>query len=102
MIGVAWELLQDRLQRLNYREFGFQTEEEMQYHGEFFLFGMTAMRKKKAAASCDKCDSLFWVEYCFSVIRMRTAVDGSNVLDGRYPHGAGFLDGKYVVPQRRI
>ena len=40
VIGVAWELLQDRLQRLNYREFGFQTEEEMQYHGEFFLFGM--------------------------------------------------------------
>ena len=26
MIGVVWELLQDKLQLLNYREFGFQTE----------------------------------------------------------------------------
>lgn len=52
VIGVAWELLQDRLQRLNYREFGFQTEEEMQYHGEFFLFGMTAMLRHWVTKGC--------------------------------------------------
>ncbi len=52
MIGVAWELLQDKLQRLNYREFGFQTEEEMEYHGEFFLFGMTAMLRHWVTKGC--------------------------------------------------
>ena len=52
VIGVAWELLQDRMQHLDYREFGFQTEEEMQYHGEFFLFGMTAMLRHWVTGGC--------------------------------------------------
>ena len=52
VIGVAWELLQDRMQRLDYREFGFQTEEEMRYHNDFFLFGMTAMLRRWVAGDC--------------------------------------------------
>ena len=52
VIGVAWELLQDRLARVDYREYGYQTEEELSYHGEFFLFGLTAMLRRWVNNGC--------------------------------------------------
>ena len=43
VIGIAWELVQDRMKDITFLDFGYRSEEEMAYHREFALYGMTAM-----------------------------------------------------------
>lgn len=52
VIGIAWELLQDKLKTVSFREMGFASQEELEYHGEFFLFGMTAMVRRWVNGGC--------------------------------------------------
>ncbi len=52
VIGVAWELLQDRTQALSYESFGYRSEEEMRYHGEFFIHGLSAMLRHWIERDC--------------------------------------------------
>lgn len=54
VIGVAWELLQDKLQGLSYRDLGYQSEEEMKYHGVFFIHGFTAMLRHWIERDCQE------------------------------------------------
>ncbi|MBP3218226.1 MAG: TetR/AcrR family transcriptional regulator [Lachnospiraceae bacterium] len=51
-IGVAWDLLSDYLQKADYRKFGFESEEEMRYQGDFFLYGLTAMLRRWVSNGC--------------------------------------------------
>ena len=52
VIDVFWDLLQDRLKGLSYEQFGYRSEEEMEYHKEFFLFGFTAMLRHWLERNC--------------------------------------------------
>ena len=52
VIGVAWDLLKDRVEQLSYQSFGFQSQEEMAYHGEFFVFGLTAVLRHWVGREC--------------------------------------------------
>ncbi len=51
-IGVAWDMLSDYLQKVDYRKFGFESEEEMRYQGDFFLHGLTAMLRRWVSNGC--------------------------------------------------
>lgn len=52
VIGIAWDLLRDRVKNLSYRDFGYENEEEMKYHGEFFISGLTAMLRHWVSRKC--------------------------------------------------
>ena len=52
VIGVAWDLLQDRTSVLSYEGFGFLSEEEMKYHGDFFITGLSAMLRRWVERDC--------------------------------------------------
>ncbi|MBR2663929.1 MAG: TetR/AcrR family transcriptional regulator [Clostridia bacterium] len=52
VIGVAWDLLKDRTEKLTFQDFGYQSQEEMIYHGEFFVFGLTAMLRHWVEREC--------------------------------------------------
>ena len=52
VIGVAWDLLKDRMDQLTYQSFGYQSQEELAYHGEFFVFGLTAMLRHWVEREC--------------------------------------------------
>ena len=52
VIGIAWELLRDRMQALSYESFGYRSEEEMKYHGEFFIYGLSAMLRRWIDRDC--------------------------------------------------
>ncbi len=52
VIGIAWELLQDRTQAISYESFGYRSEEEMRYHGEFFIYGLSAMLRHWIERDC--------------------------------------------------
>ncbi len=54
VIDVSWDLLQDRLKGLSYEHFGYQSQTEMEYHKEFFLFGMTAMLRHWVDRDCEE------------------------------------------------
>ena len=54
VIGVAWELLQDKLRLLSYQSFGYQSEEEMKYPGVFFIHGLTAMLRQWIDRDCQE------------------------------------------------
>ena len=52
VIGVAWDLLQDKTEGLSYEQFGYRNEEELKYHGEFFIYGLTAMLRRWIERDC--------------------------------------------------
>ena len=43
LIGVAWDLLRERTGALSWEQFGYESKDELIYHGEFFIYGMSAM-----------------------------------------------------------
>ena len=43
VIGVAWDLLQERTGSLSWEQLGYASKEELIYHGTFFVYGMSAM-----------------------------------------------------------
>ena len=51
-IGVAWDLLKDYIEQIDYRKFGFCSEKEMRYQGDFFLHGLTAMLRRWVSDGC--------------------------------------------------
>lgn len=51
-IGIAWSLLKDRLEGIDFRAFGYKSQEELAYHGEFFVFGLTAMMRRWVERDC--------------------------------------------------
>ena len=51
-IGIAWSLLKDRLEKISFEDFGYKSREEMAYHGEFFVFGLTAMLRRWVEREC--------------------------------------------------
>lgn len=52
VIGVAWELLQNKTDSLNYADFGLKSAEELVYQGEFFMYGLTAMLRHWVLGGC--------------------------------------------------
>lgn len=54
VIGIAWDLLQDKLRGLSYQSLGYQSEEEMKYHGVFFIHGLTAMLRQWIDRDCQE------------------------------------------------
>lgn len=52
VIGLAWELMRDKLNNVTFQEFGFRSQRELEYHGAFFLFGMTAMIRQWVSDGC--------------------------------------------------
>ncbi|MCR5341213.1 MAG: TetR/AcrR family transcriptional regulator [Saccharofermentans sp.] len=54
VIDVSWDLLQDKLKGLSYEQLGYRSEKEMEYHKEFFLFGMTAMIRHWVMRNCEE------------------------------------------------
>ena len=51
-IGVAWDLMQDRLSALSPQAAGARSTEELAYHGDFYLYGMTAMIRRWINRGC--------------------------------------------------
>lgn len=51
-VGVAWDLLRDYIEEIDYRKFGFSSEREMRYQGDFFLHGLTAMLRRWVSDGC--------------------------------------------------
>lgn len=51
-IGIAWDLLHNRTDALSYKELGYLSEEELKYHGEFFITGMSAMLHRWVEREC--------------------------------------------------
>ena len=51
-IGIAWDLLHERTGSISYRQFGYKNEEEMKYHGEFFINGLSAMLRRWVERDC--------------------------------------------------
>ena len=51
-IGIAWNLLKDKLEEVNFQTFGYKSQEELAYHGEFFVFGLTAMLRRWVEREC--------------------------------------------------
>ena len=51
-IGIAWNLLKDRLKEVNFQTFGYKSQEELAYHGDFFVFGLTAMLRRWVEREC--------------------------------------------------
>ena len=43
VIGVAWEMLSDRISSVTYQQLGFRNQEEVTYAGAFFIHGLTGM-----------------------------------------------------------
>ncbi len=43
VIGVAWDLLSERTNRLRFDQLGFRSQAEMEYMGVFFFHGLSAM-----------------------------------------------------------
>ena len=52
VIGVTWDLFQDRLTGLKPEDFGLSSQEEMVYQGAFFTFGLTAMIRHWVERDC--------------------------------------------------
>lgn len=52
VIGVAWELLQDRTAQLDYHSLGYRSQAELEYVGIFFINGLTAMLRRWLETGC--------------------------------------------------
>lgn len=52
VIGVAWELFQDRVEQIPYYNINSGNDSELDYHGAFFLFGVTAMVRRWLNGGC--------------------------------------------------
>lgn len=52
VIGVSWELFKDRIEQLDYRKFGMNSKEELEYISTFFHSGMTAMIRRWINRGC--------------------------------------------------
>ena len=54
VIGVAWELLQDRTAQLDYHSLGYRSQAELEYVGIFFINGLTAMLRRWLETGCQE------------------------------------------------
>ena len=52
VIGMAWELLQDRTAQLRYDQLGYRSEAELEYAGIFFVNGLTALLRHWLETGC--------------------------------------------------
>lgn len=51
-IGIAWNLLKDKLEEVDFQTFGYKSPEELAYHGEFFVVGLSAMLRRWVEREC--------------------------------------------------
>jgi len=51
-IGIAWDMLHEWTESISYHQFGYKNEEEMKYHGEFFINGLSAMLRRWVELDC--------------------------------------------------
>ena len=54
VIGVAWEMLSDRVQSITPQDFGYTSQQEMMYQGTFFTFGLTAVIRAWVTQGCQE------------------------------------------------
>lgn len=60
VIGICTEMFRDRLEALYYRELGYESQEEIDYHGSFILYGMTAMIRMWVNRDCPESPQQFY------------------------------------------
>ena len=54
VIDLAWELIGDRASTLSYKDLGYKSQKELEYHGEFFISGFTALLRRWLATGCEE------------------------------------------------
>lgn len=53
-VGMAWELVQDKLARLDFQELGCKSEAELTYRADFFLTGVNAVIRRWLNSGCQE------------------------------------------------